>query len=295
MKVLSSRIEKIDPTTEVRRYFPQREQRMVGAWCFLDQLGPLVFPSNKGMHVGPHPHIGLQTFTWMLEGEVIHRDSLGYEQVIRPLEVNLMTAGKGIAHSEDSVTDGAALHAAQLWIALPKDKRQMAPEFQNYQDLPTLETREATLRVLIGSYGGKTSQVPVHSPLLGLDIQVDEGGPIELQLDQGFEHALVLMSGHAVVEGHPLKAYEWIYAKEGRAKLSIQAEKGAHFLLLGGEPFEESIFVWWNMVSNEQATIEKAIADWNAGLFPPVREGSLGKPIPGPSTEGLRLRPSRPR
>ena len=164
-----SRTSIVGEDTQIRRALPNRERRMVGAWCFLDHLGPVQFAPGKGMHVGPHPHIGLQTFTWMIEGEVVHRDSLGYEQVIRPGQVNLMTAGRGIAHTEDSAQDGAVMHAAQLWIALPDAEKNREPAFQNYADLPTADAGGWRATVLAGSALGLTAPTQVYSPLVGID------------------------------------------------------------------------------------------------------------------------------
>ena len=154
----------------VARVLPTRGRRMIGAWCFLDHLGPVDFPAGQGMHVGAHPHTRLQTFTWMIEGEILHRDSLGNEQVIRPGQVNLMTAGHGITHTEDSLSGQTAVHAAQLWIALPPAQADMAPAFEHHPQLPQWEDTGARFTLLAGQHAGRNAPPKVYSPLMGLDI-----------------------------------------------------------------------------------------------------------------------------
>ena len=166
----------------VRRFLPSRQQRMVGAWCFLDHAGPVDFARGKGMHVGAHPHIGLQTFTWLIAGEVLHRDSLGNAQVIRPGQVNLMTAGRGIVHTEDSVRDGEHLHAAQLWIALPPEAETCAPDFAHHPDLPCWQDNGARLTLLAGTHDGRTAPTRLYSPLLGLDIASDDATALRFKV-----------------------------------------------------------------------------------------------------------------
>lgn len=180
----------------IRRALPSRQRRMVGAWCFLDHAGPIDFAPGHGMNVGAHPHTALQTFTWLIEGDVLHRDSLGNVQVIRPGQVNLMTAGRGIAHSEESQTD--RIHLAQLWIALPDAERERAPSFQHFPDLPHVELDEgwdATL--LVGELAGRRSPVPSFTPLLGVDLAASGPACATLALDPGFEHGLMLLDGEA--------------------------------------------------------------------------------------------------
>lgn len=160
---ISSRDADLGDGMLVRRLLPSRLQRMVGAWCFLDHAGPVNFPAGKGMHVGAHPHVGLQTFTWLIEGEVMHRDSLGNEQLIRPGQVNLMTAGRGIVHTEDSVADGQRLHAAQLWIALPPEAEDCPPDFAHHPVLPQWQARGAQLTLLAGTYGKATAPTRLFS------------------------------------------------------------------------------------------------------------------------------------
>jgi len=244
------------------------------------------------MHVGAHPHIGLQTFTWMIEGEIVHRDSLGNEQVIRPGQVNLMTAGRGIAHTEDSLHDGARLHAAQLWIALPEGERRRAPAFRNYPDLPRIDTGGWRATVLAGRALGETSPVEVHTPLIGLDLTSKAAAQTTLELQPDFEHAAMALRGSATVAGEALQAGEWLYFAPGRDTLELRCDTEAQILLLGGTPFGEDILIWWNLVARSQAELQAALDAWNAGKFAPVRPGSSAAPLAAPAMLAARLRPA---
>lgn len=305
----AARVSIIGEDTPVRRALPNRSRRMVGAWCFLDHAGPVQFSPGDGMHVGAHPHIGLQTFTWMIDGEVMHRDSLGYEQVVRPGQVNLMTAGRGIAHSEDSVRDGAPLHAAQLWIALPDAERHRAPAFTNYPTLPTVATGGFTATVLAGTALGQTAPTQVYTPLVGIDLTSTGAAHTTLALDAGFEYGVLVLRGTAVIEGEALGAEELLYFVPGRAALDIRTDGEAQLLLVGGQPFGEEVLLWWNFVARTQAELAQALADWNAqpntgGRFGTVRPGSPSAALVapawtacscGPAGEGRRaLRPIPP-
>ena len=280
----------IGEDTRILRALPHRERRTVGAWCFLDHLGPVQFGPGKGMHVGAHPHIGLQTFTWMIEGEVVHRDSLGNEQVVRPGQVNLMTAGRGIVHTEDSLLEGARLHAAQLWIALPDAQRRCAPAFANYPDLPQVDTGGWRATVLAGSALGRTAPARVYTPLVGLDMASTGPAHTQLALQPGFEYAAMVLRGAATVAGEALAPGEWLYFAPGRTALDVRCDGAAQWLLLGGEPFTEDILIWWNLVARNQDELQIALDDWNAGRFAPVRAGSPAEPLAAPSLSGTRLR-----
>lgn len=282
----------IGEDTRILRALPHRERRTVGAWCFLDHLGPVQFAPGKGMHVGAHPHIGLQTFTWMIEGEVVHRDSLGSEQTIRPGQVNLMTAGRGIAHTEDSLLEGARLHAAQLWIALPDAQRHCAPAFENYPELPQVDAGGWRATVLAGSALGQTAPAQVYTPLVGLDMASTGPAQTQLPLQPGFEYAAMVLRGAATVAGEPLAPGEWLYFAPGRTTLDARCDAAAQWLLLGGEPLGEDILIWWNLVARNQAELQSALDDWNAGRFAPVRPGSPAEPLPAPSLSGARVRAS---
>ena len=287
----ASRAAVIGEDTRITRALPHRARRTVGAWCFLDHLGPVHFAPGKGMHVGAHPHIGLQTFTWMIEGEVVHRDSLGNEQVIRPGEVNLMTAGRGIAHTEDSLHDGATAHAAQLWIALPRSAARCEPAFAHYPDLPRVALGGFRATLLAGSALGLQAPAQVHTPLVGIDFSAPQAASATLALRADFEYAVMVLRGSAQVAGEALVPGEWLYLAPGRAELALACDGAAQFLLLGGEPMEEGLIIWWNFVARTQAEIETALHDWNAGrLTPSVRAGSSAERLTAPSLAGVQLR-----
>ena len=278
--------------TRIRRVLPHRDLRMVGAWCFLDHAGPVRFEPGHGLHVGPHPHIGLQTFTWMIEGEVMHRDSLGCEQVVKPGQVNLMTAGRGIAHSEDSVEDGACMHAAQLWVALPDGERHRAPSFRNYPDLPVVERGGFRATVLAGSAFDQSSPVEVFSPMLGVDFASESAASTVFECHPDWEHGALVLEGEAKVAGETLPQGDVLYFPPGHGAITIECSGKARVLLLGGEPFGERILLWWNFVARTQQEMEQAVADWNAGdaRFGTVRAGSAAGPLPAPSLAGVTLR-----
>jgi quercetin 2,3-dioxygenase len=272
----------------VRRALPNRGRRTVGAWCFLDHAGPLRFESGGGLAVGPHPHIGLQTFTWMIEGAVMHRDSLGNEQLITPGQVNLMTAGRGISHAEDSTGD--RVHAVQLWIALPEAERQRAPAFRNHPELPLIELGGFIVRVLAGSALGRTSPAEVYSPLVGLDLSATGRAGLALPLTSAYEHAALILSGTATVAGEPLSPGTLLYLGTGRDALGIECESAMRMILIGGTPFGEEILLWWNFVARRTEEMEQATEDWNAGRRFGVVRGSPSPPLIAPSVAGLHLR-----
>lgn len=277
----------------VHRAVPQRALRKVGAWCFLDHLGPAVQRGDRSLQVGPHPHIGLQTFTWMIEGEVLHRDSLGSQQVIRPGQINLMTAGRGIAHSEESL-GSPHIHAAQLWIALPGDARAMAPRFQHYPEVPRCSHDGLDICVLAGEALGQVSPVQVHSPLVALDLRLRDDAPAavstELPLRADFEYAVLALTGQIAVDGLAALPDELLFLPAGRSQLRLQCTPGTQLLLLGGAPMHEEVLVWWNFVGRTQEEIAQALADWegSSGRFGPPVASPLA-PLRAPPLEG-RLR-----
>ena len=275
----------------LRRALPGRALRTVGAWCFLDHAGPATFAPGQGMHVGPHPHIGLQTFTWMIEGELLHRDSLGSEQVIRAGQVNLMTAGRGIVHSEDQVADGGALHAAQMWIALPDAERDRAPAFQHYPQLPTIERDGLTITLLVGEALGQRSPVQVFTPMIGLDLVARSAAQTLLPLDAGHEHAVLVLRGAASVAGVALQPGTLLDLGHGRHSLDVHCTADTQVLVLGGEPFGPPPLLWWNFVARTQDELEQALADWNHGAarFGAV-PGATSPRLVAPALAGLRLK-----
>ncbi|MBB3139961.1 pirin family protein [Halomonas organivorans] len=250
----------------VNRVLPSRHRRLVGAWCFLDHAGPSVFKGDsRGLRVGPHPHIGLQTFTWMIEGEVLHRDSLGNRQVIRPGQVNLMTAGRGISHTEESVTGETHLHAAQLWIALPEADRRTDPRFDHYPDLPNWQEDGVDFTLLVGEFAGRRAPTLAFSPLVGLDLANPGASSIELSLREDFEYGVLPLEGEIDIEGETFVANELAYLGRGREAVTLALSAGGRAILIGGEPLGEEILIWWNFVGHSKAEIAEAQRDWEAG------------------------------
>jgi hypothetical protein len=250
----------------LRRVLPSRHQRLIGAWCFLDHAGPADVRDSGGMRVGPHPHIGLQTFTWMIEGELIHRDSLGYVQRIRPGQVNLMTAGRGIAHSEESPADRPPrLQAAQLWIALPEAQRQCDPAFEHYPELPVVNRDGFQVTLLVGAWLGLQSPVRVHSPLLGADLTASDAATTTVPLRPDFEYGVMVLEGGATVAGEALQPGELLAWPTGGDSLEIRSDGPVRLLLIGGAPLGEEVLLWWNFVARRQEEVAAATAHWNAG------------------------------
>lgn len=253
----------------VARTLPTKEQRTIGPWCFLDHAGPVTFTNNEsGMQVGPHPHTCLQTFTWMLAGEVLHRDSLGSRQVIRPGQVNLMTAGHGICHTEESILTeeaGRELHAAQLWIALPEQEKDCAPAFEHYPDLPSRSENGVKLTVLIGEFGRLQAPTRHFSPIIGLDLNFEQDSEITLQLNSDFEHGLTALIGEFEMQNANYQQDELAVLAPGLQNVTIKAPAGARLLLIGGEPLPKPITIWWNYVGYSKDYISQAQQDWQAG------------------------------
>lgn len=291
---IEARSAQIGEGFTIRRAVPSRQRRMVGAWCFIDHAGPADYGPGYGLHVGPHPHIGLQTFTWMIEGEILHRDSLGYEQIIRPGQVNLMTAGRGIAHAEDAVNEDAGrLHAAQLWIALPDAQRHRAPDFQHYPVLPVVESGGFRVTVLAGTAYGETSPAEVFSPLVGMDFTAVGAAQTSVPLDPAFEHAALTLGGEVEIEGERLAPGALLYLGSGRAQLGLRCESGSRLLLVGGEPFKEDVLLWWNFVARTQEEIVAATENWNAGRHFGEVNGSPSPRLIAPDLSGLSLKGSK--
>lgn len=295
LEYIATRNAEVGDGLIVRRALPSRERRTVGAWCFLDHLGPVDYPAGGGLNVGPHPHIGLQTFTWMIEGEVIHRDSLGNEQTIHPGQVNLMTAGHGISHAEDSPPGrGGHAHAVQLWIALDEAHRHGPPAFRNYPVLPVIERDGCRITVLAGSLDGQRSPVEVFSPMLGVDLEARRATAIDIPLDPGFEHAVLMLEGAATLDGEAATLDALAYLGGGRDRITVRTDAAARLVLVGGAPFGEDVLLWWNFVARTQRELEEAVGDWNAGRRFGVVHGSPSHPLVAPDPSQLRLRTRNP-
>ncbi|MBT9492621.1 MAG: pirin family protein [Paucibacter sp.] len=280
----------------INRALPTPKRRLIGAWCFLDHAGPADLPPGEGMKVGPHPHTGLQTFSWLIEGEVMHRDSLGSAQVLRPGQVNLMTAGRGIAHSEESLTP--RLHLAQLWIALPDAQRFCAPAFEHFPVLPRFKEGGFDVTLLAGEHGGQRSPIPLHTPLLGLDLLSSGPAEAELALRPDFEHGLMVLEGSIDVglEGKKIEHLELgslLYLSPGFEGVTLHSGAPTRLLLLGGEPLTERPLLWWNFIARSGAEIQQFAQDWNAGSgsFAGVAvQGFDGPRLPAPDASQLHLR-----
>ncbi len=246
---------------EVTRTLPNRSRRMIGAWCFLDAYGPHELGSSAGMRVGPHPHAGLQTVTWLVAGEVLHRDSLSSRQEIRPGQLNLMTAGRGIAHSEETpATHSGVLHGVQLWVALPHASRDRAPAFAHHADLPVRADGGLSATVLMGTLAGETSPAAGDTPLTGAEIRVTGAGSLPLQTE--FEYGILALDGAVTVDEVTLKPGPLLYLGSGRTSVRLGASSPARVLLLGGEPFDERLVMWWNFVARDHDEIVQMRADW---------------------------------
>jgi quercetin 2,3-dioxygenase len=245
----------------VRRTLPQRQRTFVGAWCFVDHYGPDDVDPQGGMVVPPHPHTGLQTASWLFTGEVEHRDSAGHHAFVRPGELNLMTAGRGISHSEYSTPGTTVLHGAQLWLALPDSDRHTDPGFEHYVPSPVRgEGWEA--RVFLGSLLGSTSPVLTFSPLLGAELRLSAGTTLQIPVDPAYELGLLLDSGSLTVGDEALKSHELGYLEPGRELLEITAAEDALLLLLGGPPFGEQIVMWWNFIGRDHDEVAGFRAQW---------------------------------
>jgi quercetin 2,3-dioxygenase len=277
----------------VTRTLPNRDRRMVGAWCFVDFYGPEDISGMAGMQVPPHPHTGLQTVSWLVAGDVLHHDSVGSAQLVSPGQLNLMTAGHGIAHSEQSPPGhGPTLHGVQLWTALPDEARSVAPHFEHHPDLPVLADSGATITVIMGELEGQRSPARVYSPLVGAEAVLAAGADVRLPLRREWEYAALALAGETEVDGVAVAPGPLLYLGLGRSELTLRADRAARLLLIGGEPFAEHLVMWWNFVGRDHEDIVEARAQWMAAdrRFGPV-PGYPGAPLPAPPMPSTRLRP----
>ena len=277
----------------VRRALPRRDRRTVGAWCFVDHMGPTtVDDTRRGVGIGPHPHIGLQTVTWLLDGEVLHRDSIGSEQVIRPGQLNLMTAGEGVAHAEEGTGRRAGdRHGVQLWVAQPDRTRHGAPSFEHHAELPALDLPGATVTVLVGSLHDAASPARHDTDLVGADVALHpDGRPADLPLRADFEHALVVLAGHVAAEGHTVGPGHLAYLGTGRDELRLAGGgTGTRLLILGGVPFDEPLVMWWNFVARTRDEVTAAWRAWDGRdprRYGPVESALAPVPVGPPPWAG---------
>jgi quercetin 2,3-dioxygenase len=320
--VLVGRDVPLGKFTTVNRLLPHTIRRMVGAWCFLDHFGPDALFNTPGMQVPPHPHCGLQTVTWLVDGEVLHRDSLNHLAMIRPGQLNLMTAGRGIAHSEESPDGhGPSLHGLQLWIALPRGTgaggANGAARFEHHEDLPVYEADGAHVTVVIGELFGQRSPAQIHTPIVGTDLRLEAGAHLAVPLRPDFEYAVLALAGGAEITHPPLAGgghdadrpvvvapgalhYLGGYPGDGRASLDFRSDTGGRLFLLGGEPFADELVMWWNFVARSHEEIVAAREAWQAEIAaPPSGErgrfgavhGYRGDALPAPAMPTTRLKP----
>ncbi|MFF6996830.1 pirin family protein [Streptomyces sp. NPDC008313] len=291
-ELLSPRRVKLGESTEVRRLLPNLGRRMVGAWCFVDHYGPDDIADEPGMQVPPHPHMGLQTVSWLHEGEVLHRDSTGSLRTILPRQLGLMTSGRAISHSEESPRPHARLlHGAQLWVALPDRHRHTDPRFEHHAELPVVTAPGLTATLILGTLDGATSPGTTYTPLVGADLALAGGADVRLPLEPGFEYAVLSMSGEVQVDGVPVLPGSMLYLGCGRTELPLRAASDAGLMLLGGEPFEEELVMWWNFIGRSHADIETARRDWMEGdRFGEVK-GYDGDRLSAPALPPVALKP----
>lgn len=267
----------------VRRALPRRGRRTVGAWCFADHMGPATVSPDSGLDVGPHPHIGLQTVTWLIAGEALHRDSLGSEQLIAPGQLNLMTAGNGIAHSEEATGSYAGeLHGIQLWVAQPEGTRHGPPAFEHHADLPSVDVGAGTATVLVGALEDASSPARRDTDHVGVDLDLHTGTST-LPLDAAHEHALVVLAGRVTVRGRPLEPGALAYLGLGHDELAVTTEDDARAMLLGGAPFEDELVMWWNYVGRTRDEVADAHRAWTARDA--SRFGEVPSPLPRIDTD----------
>src|SRR6478609_4853633 len=310
---------------QVRRTIPQRARSLVGAWCFLDHYGPDPLPAigdgTDGMQVPPHPHTGLQTVTWLFAGEILHRDAVGSLQTVRSGELNLMTAGRGISHSEESPRGERppVLHGVQLWVALPGDRLADPPAFEHHADLPVAVDGGARVQVFVGALtvAGTVLRSPAtaYTPLVGAQLDLEPGARVTVDVDPSFEHGLLVDDGAVRLEHEEVPVASLGYVAPGRSTLTVEAgpDGPARAVLVGGEPFAEDVVMWWNFVGRSHEDVARAREAWQAQLVVTggdgpnhggtryadgARDGRFGEvvgydggPLPAPALPDVRLRP----
>ena len=262
VEVAAGRVAEVGPLT-VQRVLPQRRRRTVGAWCFADHMGPIAVRAPDAVGIGPHPHIGLQTVTWLLAGELLHRDSLGSEQLIRPGQLNLMTAGHGVAHAEEDPGRANRLHGMQLWVAQPEATRDGPPAFEHHEALPQVELHGAGATILVGDFAGNVSPARRDTEHVGVELTF-RGAMATVPLRRGYEYALTVLEGRIAVEGTVVDPGLLTYLGTGRDEVHVETDDAARVLLLGGLPFPERLLMWWNFVARTREEISEARRQWSA-------------------------------
>lgn len=288
----------------VRRTLPARGRTMIGAWCFLDHYGPDDVAATGGMRVPPHPHTGLQTVTWLFEGSVLHRDALGSEQTVVPGQLNLMTAGRGVCHSEESTPAVAGvagrLHGVQLWTALPDAHRHGPRAFEHVARVPVVAVDGARVQVFLGSLAGATSPARGFSPLVAAQVDVPAGATVRLPVDPTFEYGLLVDTGDVALDGTTVPP-RWLgHVAPGADVLTLTTgDAPVRAVLIGGTPFDEQVLMWWNFVGRTHEEVVEARAQWQAAIAGDpvgverfgVVTGYDGGALPAPELPHVRLRP----
>jgi hypothetical protein len=245
----------------VRRVLPHRPRKTVGAWCFADHVGPVALEAPGALGIGPHPHMGLQTVTWLLEGELLHLDSLGSEQLIRPGQLNLMTAGRGIAHAEEDPGRSRRLHGIQLWVAQPEATRNGDAAFEHHEELPRFDLDGGEGTILVGDYHGLVSPARRDTEHVGVELRLRAPGAV-LPLRKEFEHALVVLEGSVRLGDQAVEPGVLAYLGMARDECRVELREPARALLLGGVPFPETLLMWWNFVARTTEEASEARRQW---------------------------------
>lgn len=271
----------------VNRTLPHRELRTIGPWCFIDQFGPV--SNQNAMRVAAHPHTGLQTVTWLFSGSVHHQDSLGSNSLIKPNELNLMTAGHGVVHTELSIDSESTLHGVQLWVALPETARDSQPKFEHVSDIPSFENDQAKFRIFAGAFAGQTSPAEFFSEILGVQVEA-LSSQIEIPLVANWEHGLLVINGSVSVAGQSINEGELFFLSAGSNTIKIEDSMNSRFLLLGGAALNEPIVMWWNFIGRSHEEIVAMREAWETGSerFPEF-ENVIGERIPAPQLPNIRL------
>jgi len=278
----------------VRRTLPNRQRTTIGPWCFLDHYGPDQVESSGGMHVPPHPHTGLQTVSWLFEGAIEHQDSTGVVATVKPGELNLMTAGRGIQHSEVSVHDSTVVHGVQLWVVLPEGARHQEPHFEAAAAQQKM-IGDATVSLFVGSLPQIGSiPAPIYWPMFGAEVVIPQGGHLTLAVDPTHEVGVLVDYGHIRVHDQDVTEHQLAYLPAGDATLSITASSEARLIIIGGEPFLEEIVMWWNFIGRTHEEILDFRNQWQGGLAAGSDQfGHLNHmpALPAPEMPSVRLRP----
>jgi len=276
------RVRDLGDGFQVRRALPSAQCRSVGPFVFFDHMGPVRLAAGRGLDVRPHPHIGLATVTYLFQGEILHRDSLGNVQPIRPGEVNWMTAGRGIAHSERTPADlranGTSLSGIQVWVGLPREDEEREPAFAHHEGLPVMEENGVTVRVVLGDLLGMSSPVATLSPTFYADVSLTAGRRMALPSEPD-ERGLYVVDGAVEIAGRTHREGEMLVFESG-VEVLVASHPGGRFVTFGGAPLDGPRFVWWNFVSSREDRIREAAADWRAGRFPPVPGETESIPLP---------------